>query len=145
MVRPRHLDGVIGTDASTTGVAARAKPMILRCTGGACTPSVVGSSVHSATKDMVGEDGIVRDYSGCEVMRDALTDFENSVDLRITILGYDLERSEQFSREKLSLPLSTEVLQWHVNGGRLPGSVAIRDRVALERGSTEKNFSAVEL
>ena len=145
VVRPRHLDGIVGADTSATRIARRAEPVVLRGTRSASAPSIVGSSIDGVTKDVVGEDGVVRDDSSCQVVRNALTDVKNGLDLTVAILRNNLERSEQLSCQKLSLLLTTEVLQRDINCSWLPCAIFLWDRVVLQRSASEKDLSAVEL
>ena len=145
MVRPRHLDGIVGADTSATRIARRAEPVVLRGTRSASAPSIVGSSIDGVTKDVVGEDGVVRDDSSCQVVRNALADVKNGLDLTVAVLRNNLERSEQLSCQKLSLLLTTEVLQRDINCSWLPCAIFLWDRVVLQRSASEKDLSAVEL
>ena len=119
--------------------------MVLRGTSRAGSPSAVGSSIDGGSENLVREDGIVGHNSCGQVMRDALTDVEHLVNLSVAVLSHNLEWSEQLSRQQLSLLVRSEMLQGHEDSRGLPGSIALGDRVILERSTSEDNFSTFEL
>lgn len=91
------LDRVISADSGSSGVATWAEPMVLRSTSRASPQSLVGSSVDSLSEDFVSEDGVVRDNSSGQVVRNRLADVQDLVELRISVLSHDLEWSEKLS------------------------------------------------
>ena len=70
-------------------------------------------------------------------MWNAFTDVQNLVDLRVRVLRHNLEWSEELSRQQLSLLDSAEVLKRNIDGGWLPGTVAVRDLMTLQRCTTK--------
>ena len=145
MVRPSELDGVVGADTSATRITTWAEPMVLGCASCACAHALVRSSVDSFSEDLIREDGVVRDNSSGQVMRRALTNIKNGINLGIGVLSHNLERSEKLSREQLALLLRLEVLERHEDASGLPCTVLLRDGVLLERSTTEDDLGALEL
>lgn len=119
--------------------------MVLGSTGGARSPALVGSSVDSLSEDLIGEDGVVRDNSGGQVVRDALADIKNLLKLSVAIFSNNLERSEELGSQQGSLLGRLEVLERNKDASGLPSSIAFGNGVVLEGSATEENFSAIEL
>ena len=78
-------------------------------------------------------------------MGHAFADVENGLQLRVGVLGHDLERSEQLSGQQLELPRRLEVLDGHEDGRGHPRAVAARDGVVLQRGASKQNLGTVQL
>ena len=137
------LDSIVSADAGTARVTRRAEPMVLGGARRACTPASVGSSIDCVAEDVVCEDRVIRNDSRCQVMRDAFTDIEDSLDLSVAILSHDLERSEELSREQLSLPLTAEVLERYEDASGLPRAIFSRDLMVLQGCASENYLSAI--
>lgn len=95
---PGVLNCVISADTSSSGITRWAKPMVLWGTGCACPHALISSAVDGFSENSVGEDGIVGDDSGCEVMGNTLTDIEDSINLSVAVFCNNLEGSKEFGR-----------------------------------------------
>jgi hypothetical protein len=119
------LDSVVCANACASRVSRGTKPVVLRCTSRASSPASVGSPIDGLAKNLVSKNGIVRDDGGGQVVRSLFTDFEHLVKLVAAVLSDNLEWSKKFSRQQLSLPLPSEVLERYEDSSWFPRSVAI--------------------
>lgn len=119
--------------------------MVLRSTCGTGAHALISSAVHSLSKNLVSEDGVVGDNRGSQMMRRALANFEYSVNLVVAILSHNLEGSKQLSGQQLALLLRFEVLQGHKHCSGLPSAVALGDAVVLQGSTSKQNLSAIKL
>lgn len=117
MVRPGVLDCIGSSNAGASGISRGAKPMILGGSRCARPHSMVGSPVDRFAKDTLSEEYVIGDDSGGQVMWEGLEDFQNGIDLRVAIFAHNLEGSEKFSCQQLSLLSTSEVFKGHENGG----------------------------
>lgn len=78
-------------------------------------------------------------------MRHALQDVNDRVLLSIGVLCNDLEWSEELCGQQLAFLGRLEMLERHEDSSGLPGAIALRNGVILERSSSEKDFSTVKL
>ena len=146
MVGPNQLDGFCCADASATGVAAGAKPVVLR---GACrsgTESRVGCSINCRAQDTLLEDAVVGDDCCRQVMRHAFKDLEQEIYVLVSIFGHNLEWAKKLGRKKLELLLPSEVLKRYIDRCGLERTIDCWNLVRLrQRLSTKQNFCSVEL
>jgi len=144
VVAPRVLDGVRGSDTSASGVTAGTEPVVLRSTSRSRLQSVVRGSVDCVSEHVVGENRIVRDQGGSQVVGKVIEQLHDLRELAGSVLGDDLERAEQFGGQQLSLPGVVEMLQRHLDCSGLIGAILGWDTVVLQRGSTEQELGSIE-
>jgi hypothetical protein len=145
MVRPGELDGFWCADTSSTGVASRSEPMVLRSTSSTSLNTVVGNSIDSVREDFLSEGGVVGYNTGCQVSLLLFEDLEYSVFLAVIEFSDNLEGSEELGGQKLELFGTAEVLERHEDGSGLVSSILGWDGVVLEGVSSEQELSAIEL
>jgi len=145
VVGPGHLDGVGGTNTGTTWVTAGSEPMVLGSTGSSSSHTFVLSSINGVTEDVICENGVVRNASSGQVMGQGLHDFQNLVNIVVTIFNHKGEGSEHLSRQQLSLLRDLEVLKGHEDASGLVRTIDSGDFVVLERDTAPQDLGAVEL
>mmetsp|Transcript_16907 Transcript_16907/g.38951 ORF Transcript_16907/g.38951 Transcript_16907/m.38951 type:complete len:87 (-) Transcript_16907:59-319(-) len=79
VARPHQLDSLWSSDASSSWVASRAKPVVLWSASSASTDTCVCSPVHSAAQNLVLELHVLADYSSSEVGVAALERLQHEI------------------------------------------------------------------
>lgn len=91
---------------------------------------MVSGSIYRVGQNLVCEVDVVGDTSSSQVVRQALQnfkDFVNVIVLGVAKLCNNLERPEKLSSKQFALLFASEVLERDENGGRLPRPVASGD------------------
>jgi len=144
MVRPCKLDGFWCADTSSTGIASRSEPMVLRGTSSTCLNTVVGDSIDSVRKDFLSEGSVVGNDTSGQMSLLLFEDLEYSFFLAVIEFRDNLEGSEELGGQKLELLGTAEVLERYEDGSGLISSIFVVDGVVLEGVSSEQELSTIE-
>ena len=138
VVAPSVQDGAWRANTGTSWVAAWTEPVVLRCSCGPGTESVVCGAVDRGGKDLLGEQVVVGDARGGQVVRDVFQYLEEVIDVSGTVLNDDLEWTEELGHKEISLLLTPEVLDGHQDRRGLVRSINTRYAMVSERHTTEQ-------
>ena len=132
------------SNAGTSGIATWSEPVILWSTSCSGSETMICGTVDSMSKDLISEDGIVRDASGCEMVGQSLQDLEQVVKVFVSVLNDNLEWSKQFGGNQVSLLFTSEMLDWHLDSSWFIGSVACWNSMVSEWDTTEEELSPIK-
>lgn len=105
---------------------------------------MICGSIDRFAKDSLREKHVVGNNSGREMVRNRFEHFEDIIDLRVSVLGHNLEGSEKLSRQQLPLLSSPEVFEGNKDGSGFEGAVTFWNLVIFERIAAKEDFSSLK-